>query len=252
MDTKIIIVLGASVFAFSLLLFLFSFVYKYQKRTIAFIKEKELMQARFEQGLLQAQIEIQEATFASLGKELHDNIGQLLSTTKMLLGVTQLNLQYAPDALINATETVGAAINELRALSKSLNKEWLEQFDLVDNLRTEINRINSANVLQIHLNKTRKLLLKPDRQIILFRIIQEAVQNAVKHSNASNIYINIDQDTDMLLIKIEDDGKGFDTEKLAEGVGIINMKNRIKLLKGDIKWVSSEQGSIVQVKLHYL
>lgn len=75
-----------------LVAFLMFFFIRYRSRSNAYIKEREAMKKAFEQNLLQSQIEVQEATFAGLGKELHDNIGQLLSSTKMLLGITQRSL----------------------------------------------------------------------------------------------------------------------------------------------------------------
>lgn len=203
----------------------------------------------YEQTLLQSQIEVQESTLSTVSKELHDNIGQLLSTAKMLLGITEINLTNPPDTLRTANETVGKAINELRSLSKSLSKEWLEQFDLIDNLATEVNRINSADAAILHLSHPAKLAFVADKQIILFRIIQEAIQNAIKHASAKNIYINITQDDNVLATSIKDDGIGFSEEKTPDGVGIINMKHRAKLLGGTVKWESSHGGSTVVITL---
>ena len=85
---------------------------------------------------------------------------------------------------------MGKAINEVRSLSKSLDKEWLQQFDFINNLQTEVNRINAAKTLQIYFSHPEKLLLQPEEQIILFRIVQEAIQNSVKHSQAQQIDIS--------------------------------------------------------------
>ena len=103
------------------------------------------MKAKYEQELLQSKLETQEQTFQQIGKELHDNVGQLLSTSRMLLGLTERSLPNPPDTLLTANATLGEAISELRSLSKSLDKEWLEQFSFTDNLQTEISRINAGN-----------------------------------------------------------------------------------------------------------
>jgi len=206
------------------------------------------MKKAFEQTLLQSQIEVQEATFSALGKELHDNVGQLLSSTKMLLGITQRDLPAAPETLTIAEETLGKAINELRALSKSLDKEWLDRFDLVENLSTEINRINEAKMLEILFSHPGRLPLKAEEQIILFRIIQEALQNAIKHSEAQKIYIDITTLPGQLIIEITDDGKGFEPIP-GDGLGIRNMKHRTKLLGGNITWNMPAQGSSITIQL---
>jgi signal transduction histidine kinase len=228
--------------------FLFFFFLKYRYRSNEYIKEREIMKKTFEQTLLQSQIEVQEATFSVLGKELHDNVGQLLSSTKMLLGITQRNMAHTPETLNIAVETLGKAINELRSLSKSLDKEWLDQFNLLENLSTEINRINEAKMLAIHFSHPGKLPLKAEEQIILFRIIQEALQNAIKHSEAQNILIEIETQAENIIVTITDDGKGFKTIS-SDGLGIRNMKHRTKQLGGNITWNIPANGSSITIHL---
>jgi signal transduction histidine kinase len=208
------------------------------------------MQSNFEKTLLQSQIEVQEATFSALGKELHDNVGQLLSSTKMLLGVTERSLTTPPDTLITAQETLARAINELRSLSRSLTKEWLEQFNLIENLQAEVARNNSANDLQIFLSTPQILSVSPDKQIILFRIIQEALQNAIKHASAKNIAITITEDNTAITTIIKDDGSGFDTNDDIKGMGLMNMKQRTQLLDGSITWQSNaDEGTVINITL---
>lgn len=248
MDTKIILVLAATAFVFLLLIFLINFILSYQRRNIAFNKEKELMQTQFEQTLLQSQIEVQEATSSFLAKELHDNVGQLLSSSKMLLWITQKNMNETPETLITAQETLATAINELRSLSKSLDKEWLSQFDLIENLTTEIKRINSGLILKIQFSHSGKLLLNVEEQTILFRIIQEALQNAIKHSQAKNINIEIETKDKSIIVNITDDGKGMEHIS-SDGLGLRNMKHRTRLLGGNISWHSPGKGTSVIIQL---
>ncbi|MGH2648999.1 MAG: sensor histidine kinase [Ginsengibacter sp.] len=231
-----------------LLGFLLFFFLKYRARSNKFIKERETMKKTFEQTLLQSQVEVQEATFSVLAKELHDNVGQLLSSSKMLMGVAQRNLINIPETLTIAEETLGKAINELRSLSKSLDKQLLEQFDLINNLSAEIKRINSSLELKIHFLYSGKLAITPEKQIILFRIIQESLQNAIKHAQAKNINIEIETTAENIIIYISDDGKGF--KQIANnGLGIRNMKHRAKLLGGNITWAAAEKGTLITIRL---
>lgn len=231
-----------------LLCFLLFFFIKYRDRRNAQIKENNEMKKNFEQALLQSQAEVQETTFSALARELHDNVGQLLSSSKMLLGIAQRNLVNAPESLNIAEETLGKAIVELRGLSKSMDKEWLEQFQLIQNLDTEINRINSGKMITIQFIHPDQLPLSPDKQIVIFRIIQEGLQNIIKHAGAKNIMIEIRKDEQYLLVLINDDGKGF-TEESSSGLGIKNMKHRTKLLGGDINWKHPGNGSCVTIKI---
>ena len=171
----------------------------------------------------------------------------------MLVGITQRNMTDPPETLNTAEETLGKAISEVRLLSKSLNKEWLQKFELIENLHIEVMRINSAQGLQVSFSHPENLFLSPDEQIILFRILQEALQNALKHSQAQNIEINITDDTPELFIKIIDDGKGFNqATEISAGLGLKNMKHRTQLLGGIIEWGKvGNTGTSVIIKLPY-
>ncbi len=199
---------------------------------------QQIMQQNFEQQLLQSQIEVQEATYNTLGKELHDNVGQLLSSTKMLLGITQRNLTQIPDTLNTAEETLGKAIHELRTLSKTLSKEWLEQFNFIDNLTAEVNRLNVPNHLDIQFLHKGTVALPANEQIILFRIVQEAIQNAIKHAACKHITISLTNEELITRVMITNDGLPFMNAAENKGVGIMNMKQRTKILGGSIQWSS--------------
>ena len=248
-EDPIIIVL-LSIFVILIISFIVIFVIYYQRKQETNSLNIKVMQQDFAQQLLQSQIETQEETFTKLEKELHDNVAQLLSSAKLLIGVTQRKLINAPDTLAIADETLATAINELRSLSKALNKEWLQQFNFIENLETEIKRINASDSLKIHLNNPGNLPLKSDQQIILFRIVQEALQNAIKHARASNITINIKEEKNELFMLIEDDGRGFiKNENKPSGVGLSNMQHRTKLLGGSIQWNSSTKGTSINIQL---
>jgi signal transduction histidine kinase len=241
------IILAACIFVLILCSFIVWFVVAYQKSTFKFLQEKQIMESAFKEELLQSQIEVQEATFTALGRELHDNIGQLLSTTKMLIGITERSIPSPPDTLITANETLSTAINELRSLSKTLSREWLAQFSLKENLLNEIGRLNSAKTIHFHLKLPNEIFLKNEEQIILFRIIQEAIQNAIKHSLAQNIYIEMEEKGDQLFTTVIDDGKGFNEAAVHKGLGIMHLKQRTRLLGGTIKWANNNRGCTVSI-----
>jgi signal transduction histidine kinase len=249
-NPKILLVGGAAIFSV-LVFFIITFIVLYQRRFYRFMREKQELQNSFQREILKTQLETQEETFHQIGEEIHDNIGQLLSSTKMLLGITERSLSSVPDPLRTAQETLGKAIGELRSLSKTLNKEWLHQFNLIQNLETEIERINSAHVLRLELQtNVKQLPLSPEGQVMLFRIIQEALHNCIKHANAKSIRISIELNS-IISVTISDDGSGMrESNHEFEGVGIINMRHRTNLLGGTIKWGSSKNsGTEVHIEL---
>ncbi|MFT3903236.1 MAG: ATP-binding protein [Niabella sp.] len=239
---NIIIILGASVFLLLITLFIVFLLMAYKKRDYKHIMEKKKLEEDFNSQLLQSQIEVQEHTFQQIGRELHDNVGQLLSTSRMLIGLTERNLKHPPDTLLTANQTIGEAIQELRSLSKSLDKEWLAQFNLIENLKREISRINAARQIEATLDGNNHLNLSSSKQIILFRIVQEAIQNAVKHGHCHHIHIHFTNQDKQIGITIKDDGTGFDEKKVVKGMGIFNIQQRTELLNGTISFESTELG----------
>jgi len=224
----------------------------YQKKRFQHRQQYLELQSSIQQELLKTQLESQEATFRQIGEELHDNVGQLLSSTKILLAITERTLPEVPDTLRTASETLAKAIKDLRSLSKSLNREWLEKFNLIDNLRMEADRINTARMVHVQLDTTvDSLPLKPESQVMLFRIIQEAVQNAIKHAEAADVGITLEIKDKRIAVCIGDNGCGLSsTDTGTNGVGLINMEHRTRLLGGDIRWDSAAgQGTRVTISL---
>ena len=191
---------------------------------------------------------MQEATFASVGVELHDNVGQLLSAALMLINMTERKLAEVPVTLHSAREALNRSILELRSLSKSLNREWLEQFELYSNLQMEIGRLNSAEELRIQLEEMdENISLPPEQQFLLFRMIQEGMQNVVRHAVASKLQIRIYRTGHQVVTQLKDNGHGFDTKLKTTGVGIANMRQRAVSLGGTVKWDTGTKGTTITI-----
>ena len=232
--------------------FLLLYVWLYNKRKKKHIDEKITLQQEFQRQLQQSRIEVQESTYASLGKELHDNVGQLLGTAKILLGITESRMDVVPDTLVSANQSIVKAIQEIRSLAKILSVEWLKQFSFNENLVSEVQRINTAGSIEIKLMNNEKYLpLNAEQQIILFRILQEALQNAMKHANATVIQIQLTLIENLLSLTIADNGKGFEKETIQpSGTGLLNMQHRAQILGGTIAWQKNpERGIVVCIKL---
>ena len=210
------------------------------------MREVQLLKQSYEQELLQSQIEVQETTYQHIAKELHDNVGQLLSTTKMLIGVTEMNMGTVPDTLNTATATLSKAIQELRMVSRSLDKEWLAQFNFLENVQNEVDRINSGGVIKAEVHCDTDIDMEPKAQIILFRISQEAIQNALRHANPSHLKVII-HTSDQLRVKVINDGKPL-PEKF-DGMGTRNMIHRVKFFGGDIKWQAHRNETVVTISI---
>ena len=104
---------------------------------------------------LESQIEVQESTLTSVGKELHDNIGQLLSSAKMLLGVAQLTDGNVQNVIAKVDEILNQIIGSIHDLSQSLDSDYLKRFNIVENLEVETKRNNAVNSKRVHFKFSR-------------------------------------------------------------------------------------------------
>lgn len=210
------------------------------------------MERVFQKQLMQSRIEVQEETSSLLAKELHDNVGQLLTGTKILMGLAerQITSQVSmPDTLLQAQLSLEKAIQELRTLSKALDADWISRFDFIENLQQQVQRINENGVICCTLSiPDQALTLSPDKQIMLFRIVQEGIHNAMKHSGTNDISINISHGEDRIAILITDTGSGWNPET-EQGMGITNMRQRTELLGGSLA-IETVPGNGTQIAIN--
>ena len=242
----IVAVITATILFFLFAAFTVSYLLLYRRRQKQYEAERQLTQKEVERQILQSRVEVQEATFQHISQELHDNVAQLLGTTKMLIGVTGIKLEDPPPSLTTADTTLTKAIQELRHLSRSLNREWLERFDFSENLKDEVERINTAQILEATIAGNTHLDMPAGEQLLLFRIVQEAIQNALRHAAPQRLAIAITAGEE-LQVQIINDGKPLPSH--FEGMGTNNMRHRARLFGGTVTWDSGQDETIVTIRL---
>ena len=208
-----------------------------KKQNKLFLQKKINEDLEFQ--LQNVRVEVQEETLTTISKELHDNIGQLLSSAKMLLAVALKDIDSSKKILITTEETISKAASDLRSLSKVWDKDWINRFSLVDNLSNEIARGNKSKHICYNFSCQCFVTINPDKQLILYRIIQESMQNAIKHANPTKIDVYLEEVNGYLVTRISDNGDGFDLDNTRKGSGMVNIENRVRLLRGYVKWESS-------------
>jgi len=228
--------------------------YNYRRRQAA--REKREMQAIFDQQLTQARLEIQEQTFTYLAEEIHDNVGQLLSLATIQLSSFREEENIDFHLLNAARENVGRSLQELRDLAKGMHSGHILAFNIRAAVDEEVQRITRTG--DIHISVTsegQEYRIKDDRQLILFRIIQECLQNCLKHACASSINIGFTWFSGQLRVRIRDDGKGFDAEhtlRHSTGLGLQNILNRARLTGGSCSIQSRPgEGATVTVQVPF-
>lgn len=201
------------------------------------------VRAEYEKTIINAEKEIRENTLTHVGRELHDNIGQLLSLAKMNLASSK------PEKVSEGKSMLNQIIKEVRALSKSLNLDWVESITLEDFIQNELAKLESAAFCQTQFEKKGdEIQLDKDKKIILIRTIQECLNNAIKHAQPKSISFHLETKPEHLIICIKDDGVGFDTSQVSNGSGMYNLKNRMHAIEGEFD-IQSALGKGTEIKL---
>jgi signal transduction histidine kinase len=150
-------------------------------------------------------------------------------------------------------DIIRQSVKELRLLSHSLNTSLIEKRDLEEAIETELSRIRAFSPIKCQLLvEGNAPELTPETRLLIFRIIQEALHNVVKHAGASAVTISIQYQPNGLQLCIRDDGRGIDMTKLANSasVGMVNMRQRASLLHGNLEIASDGQtGTSVTLKI---
>ena len=226
----------------------------YNKRK-KFAEEKQLMKTIFDQELLQTQIEIQEQTLSNISQEIHDNIGQVLSLAKLNLNTIPTHVEDDVLAKISKTkELISKAISDLRDLSRSMHGDRIAELGLKDAIESELAILQNTGQYKTFFNLSGNYYkLARQNEIVIFRMLQESINNSIKHANAKNITVEMHYQPHNFQLWISDDGNGFDTglqSTAATGIGLKSMRNRAALIGGDLTIESSPfTGTTISIKL---
>ncbi len=212
--------------------FMGAFIYRY------FIveKEKKDIEHQHEVQLFTSKIEMQQQTMEHLGKEIHDNIGQKLTLASLY--TQQLDHENkAPnvkDTITNISTLLNETLSEMRELTKSLTLNAIENSSIATLIENECERVKKLKIFSVKFFcENKKINLSYEVKTIMIRIVQEFFQNSIKHAKCSNITIKFAKVKSEVVLILEDNGNGFDTENYySAGFGLKNMKERTEMLNG--------------------
>ena len=235
-----------------MLIFFFLLFIQFSKKRFEHMKEVFTLQEGFQRTLLQTQLEIQESTFTQISEEIHDNIGQMLSLVR--INLNRLSTDSRQEQIDETDELLGKAIVDLRNLSHTLNTNFLLQAGLASSLSKLVDSIRRSGSLQVHFSaSTDTLRLSKEKSIILFRMIQESLNNVMKHAGATEMWLKLEEQPGAIVVSIADNGKGFDTgilEKPSEGLGLNNIFTRAKMIGGEVDTKSApDSGTTILIKI---
>jgi hypothetical protein len=229
----------------------------FKKRIVAAKIELETIKLNHEKALLATQLEIQEETFLKISREIHDNISLGLTLAKLQLNTFLDKKDNTDINLYSTIDLISKSLIEMNDLSKSLDGEQMLMFGLNQAIESEVGVIASTGIYSIEYELTGEIVfLNPDIELILLRIIQESLNNILKHARARTIVVELIFEEELLRMKISDDGRGFDLEatKARRGIrrmaGLKNLEDRVKSIAGELDMFSIHGvGTTINIKL---
>ncbi|HUR11944.1 MAG TPA: PAS domain S-box protein [Flavitalea sp.] len=196
-----------------------------------------------QQLVAQAVVDAQEKERADIGKELHDNVNQILSTARLYLDLARSDEGERLNLIKRSTENIYNAINEIRNISRSLVPGSIGDLGIIASISDLVESIMATKKLHVEFYHVGEVdaLLDEKQKLMLFRIIQEQVNNVLKHANARNLVIELVVDDDAIELIISDNGIGFDPDsvKNKKGVGLYNITSRAELFNGKVNIVTA-------------
>lgn len=228
--------------------------YKHRRK----IQQQRITELETQQQLTatEAVLKGEEQERGRLAKDLHDGLGGMLSGIKHSMQNMKGNLIMTPDnaqAFERSMDMLDSSIQEMRRVAHNMMPEALVKFGLDTALKDFCNDINQTGALQISyqsIGMDKEPAIEQTTAITVYRIVQELVNNIIKHASAGNAIVQVSKSDAKLSITVEDDGKGFDTEVLSQskGIGWANIQNRVEFLKGKLD-VHSQPGKGTSVEI---
>lgn len=220
------------------------------KRKRALILENERQAASFHQQLMAAQLEMQEHTFRIVSQEIHDNVGQILSLTKLNLNILTAQ-EKENEAFLHIKDLVAEAISELRALSEGYYADKLAKEGLVKAVKHLLGLHTRTGLFKtVFHTDLAEVPLERSHVIFVYRMVQESLNNIVKHASAMEVAVAIQDMGKKVQITIQDNGKGFDstTPGFRNGIGLNSIRQRAAMIGADVS-INSRVGNGTEIQL---
>ena len=232
-----------------------SLLYFYTKRRYSYQRNLDVMKAENEKALLNTQLEIQEQTLKNIAQEIHDHIGLSLTLAKLHLNtLIPLENNLNKEKITEAVMLITNSIQDLSNISHTLSADTVKKNGLLKALEEEVERIRRIGILDLRVKVSEHTVyLKDDVELIIFRIIQECLNNTIKHSGAKTACIELEYKEDSLKVTVMDTGNGFEdlAKKDRSGSGLLNIESRTKMIKGTYEINSNERGTEINITIPY-
>jgi PAS domain S-box-containing protein len=186
-------------------------------------------------------IKAEEDVRSHIGRELHDNVNQILSIGRLYINMCLKSGEFNEEQLQKAFKYLNTAIEEIRLLSKQLSAPSIGNIKLSDSVGELVEDLNSTKAINIRYQTDglTDISITQELHTTIYRIIQEHLNNVLKHAEASLVELTISKVSDRIVVTIHDNGKGFDFNQKRTGTGITNMLVRAEALDGKLYFKTS-------------
>nr|WP_283770006.1 sensor histidine kinase [Mucilaginibacter sp. Bleaf8] len=226
----------------------------YQKRLLK--EQRRLQKAKddYQRQLLNLSITVQEKERIRIGQDMHDEIGSSLSAIKMLVNQLPENDPESDQLISGIKDGLSNTISDVRTIANNLFPSVLTKFGLADALQYQVNLLSAGNILAIDMICDAKFKLNFDYELAIYRILQELINNVIKHANAKSLFIRLNQTDESIFVTVKDDGCGFDTTRIADlkqaGIGIKSVQTRIAAMQAVLKIASEKnKGTVIEINI---
>ncbi len=210
------------------------------------LKTYQINEERLKRANQRSLIAGEEKERSRLSKELHDGLGPLLTLLRLKIETSTIELEPRNELLKMLDDTIG----EMRRISNNLMPSVLMDFGAGEAIRNVINQLKKENLKITYQYDQYESLEIPSRiEITIFRIAQEAINNVLKHSGASELRVSITEFDDRISLFVKDNGVGFEEGKVHDGNGIRNMRERVNIENGIFELETSELGTTIEVEI---
>ncbi|MFY7911175.1 MAG: sensor histidine kinase [Emticicia sp.] len=254
------VVIFMTIFTFVILLAIILFVTYYQRKQIQQKIAIQELKSEMQRQMLESALEVQEVERVRIAKDLHDEVGAMLSVTKMSFNQLLRKLDNAEDLAVMGKQTrelLEQSIGQVRRISKELVPSTLEEFGLILSIDEFIQKVHLASTTEFtfsHEGINEKQRFDKKIELTIYRLIQELVNNALKHAEAKEISLKLSTQDKKIIFTFTDDGKGFDFNAVRNdpkrGLGLRNMESRLSVINGSIDIQSSVgNGTITKIEI---
>jgi signal transduction histidine kinase len=220
----------------------------YRKRKLQHTQEIREINEKFARELLEAQLEVQQQTMQHIGREIHDNVGQQLTLAFLYMQQLQSDQPEMSDRIHSVITIIDESLIDLRKMSRSLTSDSFMESDLDQLIKLECSKVRSTKRCQVDFQCSSSHIESSGAvKSFVVRILQEFLQNSLKHSQCKKINVKLLNENNGILLTAADDGKGFTNANGQSGIGLANMRKRASIIGADLIIDSSQQGTSLRL-----